>query len=367
MEYKEFISKLYIKGAGSKKAELTENLFLSAVNDTSVITDKRDSKSVYKGYNRGNPINEIAYDVINNNLNQSGTESRIEVYLNNMQDKKSENVRKICDRFMDDIPDITPENISNRIATFFIEKVLKPAAQKCEKTNVKNSSSENNTATIQDNQKGEISADTSIDNKITSKAKIEEPINPQIDDSSNDGKDVTKSTTINSFVDNHIEDNRINMINNLNSVDNTNENFTISINLSEHSTTYSSNISTINACIIELTTILNNLLRAGKAYAKNVNNSPPSKLYTSISGWEELSNWFDKYQELNTNLESYYEIYECPLLEPALPFKDKFNIHSFWRCHSTRESKSSAILGDITKYKNVLKEILKTIEDGDVK
>ena len=60
MEYKDFISKLYIKGAGSQKAELTRDLFLSAVNDTSVITDKRDSISVYKGYNRGNPINEIA-------------------------------------------------------------------------------------------------------------------------------------------------------------------------------------------------------------------------------------------------------------------------------------------------------------------
>lgn len=133
MEYKEFISKLYIKGAGSKKAELTRNLFLSAVNDNSVITDNRTSDESYKGYNRGNSINRIAYDVINN-LKQSGIEPYIEEYLNKMQGKESENVQKICSRFKEDIPDITPENISERIASFFVDEVLKPAAKEYEKT-----------------------------------------------------------------------------------------------------------------------------------------------------------------------------------------------------------------------------------------
>ena len=144
MEYKEFISKLYIKGAGTIKAKFTKELFLSAVNDISVITDKRNSDSSYKGYNRGNPINDIAYDVINA-LNQSGIESFVKEYLNNMHDKKSDNSQKICDRFKDVITDITPENIHEKIAVFFIDEVLKPAAKEYTKvkTNIKTTSNEN--------------------------------------------------------------------------------------------------------------------------------------------------------------------------------------------------------------------------------
>jgi len=121
MEYKDFINKLYIKGAGSRKVELTKNLFLSAVNETSVITDKRDSDSSYKGFNRGNSIDCIAYDAIND-LNKSGIEAYIEEYFNSMHDKKSENVQKICGRFKEDIPSITPENISERIASFLLTR-----------------------------------------------------------------------------------------------------------------------------------------------------------------------------------------------------------------------------------------------------
>ena len=133
MEYKVFINKIYIRGNGITKAELTRDLFLNSVNDTSVITDKRDSISVYKGYNRGNPISEISYDVICN-LNKSRTESYIEKYLNNMQDKKSENVQKICGKFKEYITDITPENICKKVAGFFIDVVLRPAAKEYEKT-----------------------------------------------------------------------------------------------------------------------------------------------------------------------------------------------------------------------------------------
>ncbi len=156
MEYKEFISKLYIKGAGSKKAELTRNLFLSAVNDTSVITDNRNSDESYKGYNRGNSINRIAYDVINN-LKQSGIEPCIEEYLNKMHGKKSENVQKICCKFKEDITDITPDNICNRIADFFIDEVLRPAANDYEKTisNTKDVSTGNVPASVKEAQKDE--------------------------------------------------------------------------------------------------------------------------------------------------------------------------------------------------------------------
>lgn len=85
MEYKDFISKLHIKGTWLPKDEFTKQLFESSVRDTSVITDKRNSINTFKGYNRGNPINEIAYDVINDstNLKESGIEVFIEKYLNN--------------------------------------------------------------------------------------------------------------------------------------------------------------------------------------------------------------------------------------------------------------------------------------------
>ena len=128
--YKNFISNLYIKGAGLTKAELTRELFQSSVKDTSVITDKRNSDSVYKGYNRGNSIGEIAYDIISQpeNINISGIEELIEKYLNSKPDKKSEYEQRICGKFKNDIPDITPENICKRIAAFFIDEVLTPAS-----------------------------------------------------------------------------------------------------------------------------------------------------------------------------------------------------------------------------------------------
>ena len=151
MEYKEFISKLYIKGAGSQKVELTKSLFLSAVNDTSVITNNRNSDESYKGYNCGNPINRIAHDVINN-LKQSGIVPCIEEYLNKMHDKRAENVQKICGRFKEDIPGITPENISERIASFFVDEVLKPAAKEYEKTiqSTKDDSTRNDPVSVQE-------------------------------------------------------------------------------------------------------------------------------------------------------------------------------------------------------------------------
>lgn len=153
MEYKEFISKLYIKGPGSQKTELTRNLFLSSVKDTSVITSKRNSDEVYKGYNRGNPINRIAYDVINN-LMPSGIEQYIEKYLNKMPDKKSENVQKICNNFKDVIPDITPENICKKVAYFFIDEVLRPAAKEYDNTiqSTKYLSTGKDSASVQETQ-----------------------------------------------------------------------------------------------------------------------------------------------------------------------------------------------------------------------
>ena len=168
MEYKDFISKLYIKGVGITKAEFTKKLFMRSVKDTSVITDKRNSVSVYKGYNRGNSINEIAYDVIHN-LNQSGTESCIEEYLNNMQDKEFENVQTISGKFKEQIPDITRENICEKIASFFVGEVLKPAAKEYKKTisSSEPSAFEEITSPVQKAENTEISVDNhSVGNSV---------------------------------------------------------------------------------------------------------------------------------------------------------------------------------------------------------
>lgn len=201
MEYKDFINKLYIKGAGIIKAKLTKCLFLNAVNDTSIITDKRISDESYKGYNRGNSINRIAYDVINN-LKQSGIESCIEKYLNKMQDKESENVQKICCKFKEDIPDITPENKCKKIADFFIDEVLRPAAKEYEKTisRTKDISTRKDPASVQ----GSPNAESAIDGYS------EDNSNNITNISTNNIAETTVNSTINNIT--LFEDNRSNAI-----------------------------------------------------------------------------------------------------------------------------------------------------------
>ncbi len=173
MEYKDFINKLYIKGAGITKVNLTRQLFLSAVNNTSSITDKRNSDSAYKRYNSGSPINAIAYDAVND-LNQSKIEVCIEEYLYNMQDKKSENVQKICGRCKADIPDLTPENISVRIASFFVDEVLKPAAEEYKKRIGNNVSSEIELPTIPNVSSGNNKTDVMFKEEASSKESLME-------------------------------------------------------------------------------------------------------------------------------------------------------------------------------------------------
>lgn len=162
--YKNFISNLYIKGAGLTKAELTRELFQSSVKDTSVITDKRNSDSVYKGYNRGNSIGEIAYDIISQpgNINKSGIENLIEKYLNKKPSEKSENEQKICGKFKNVIPDISPENLCGRIAEFFIDEVLKPAAEEYEKATA--SAKDNSTRKVLTHVQEGKSVKSAIDN-----------------------------------------------------------------------------------------------------------------------------------------------------------------------------------------------------------
>lgn len=133
MEYKDFIAKLYIKGLWLAKAEFTKQLILSSINDVSCITGKRKSESLYKGFNSGQPINAVAYDVLND-LNRPGIVAFLREYINNKPDEKSANLQTLCGRFKYDIPDIAPENLCESIAAFFVDDVLSPAAKEYEKT-----------------------------------------------------------------------------------------------------------------------------------------------------------------------------------------------------------------------------------------
>lgn len=150
MEYKDFIAKLYIKGAWLTKAEFTKQLILSSVNDDSRITDKRKSDNLYKGFNSGQPINAVAYDVLFD-INKSGIVTFLQKYINNKPAEKSANVQTLCGKFKDDIPDIAPENLCERIAAFFVDEVLGPAAREYEKTivKVKTASSKKEPAPVQ--------------------------------------------------------------------------------------------------------------------------------------------------------------------------------------------------------------------------
>lgn len=150
MEYKEFIAKLYIKGVWLTKAEFTKKLILSSVNDASCITEKRKSDNLYKGFNCGQPINAVAYDVIND-LNRPGILAFLKKYVDNKPDEKSANVQTLCGKFKDDIPDIAPENFCERIVAFFVNEVLSPAAKEYEKTlaSIKTASSKKVSAPVQ--------------------------------------------------------------------------------------------------------------------------------------------------------------------------------------------------------------------------
>lgn len=133
MTYKDFIAKLYIKGVWLTKADFTKKLILSSVNDDSRITEKRKSESLYKGFNSGQPINAVAYDVLKD-LNRPGIVAFLRKYISNKPDEKSANIQTLCDKFKDDIPDIVPENLCERISDFFVDEVLRPAAKEYEKT-----------------------------------------------------------------------------------------------------------------------------------------------------------------------------------------------------------------------------------------
>ena len=132
MKYNDFISKLYIKGAGITKAEFTKELFVRSVSDRWVILGKRNSDEAFKGYNSGHSISAIASDVIDN-LNEEGIQKFLEEFFNKNPKKKAEYAQIICNSFKNDIPDITAENICEKITTFFINEVLRPAVKENKK------------------------------------------------------------------------------------------------------------------------------------------------------------------------------------------------------------------------------------------
>lgn len=226
MNYKAFISMLYIKGTGITKDQFTKNLFLSSVYDTSVIIDKRASDSSYKGYNRGNPIDEIAYDVISQpeNINISGIEELIEKYLNSKPDKKSEYEQRICSKFKVYIPDITLENICQRIAAFFIDEVLTPAFNNYK---AKNNISDVDVSIKPDEKNKTIENDNSVSSNKVNKERDVSGTNTTTNIFNNRVEDNSIDATLNMAVqknyDNHNEDNSIKTI-----ITNTTNNITLS-------------------------------------------------------------------------------------------------------------------------------------------
>ena len=320
MEYKEFINKLYIKGKGIKKEELTKRLFISSVSNPSVITDKRNSYSSFKGYNRGNPISEIANDVLGN-LNEEGIKSFLKDLFKSNLYEKDENIQKICNRFKDDIPDITAENMCEKIAVFFIDEVLKTAAEKnnCKSKNLatKNDQCDSSGCEFPDINEQGPKEDTNI---------------PPIDDNNNNKKEEPVSKNTNSFTDNHVEDKSVKITN----ISTTNDNHVEDINVNINNTSIINNYvcikgnssvegkniehienelqtaeDPIKVLMISLKEIVNNLIEIGNKIASRKIKPIVPKLAVSPEIYEaltqsnvpskitlELDNEFERLQDL---------------------------------------------------------------------
>lgn len=326
MEYKDFISKLHIKGAWLPKDEFTKQLFESAVRDNSVITDKRSYINTFKGYNRGNPINEIAYDVINDStyLKESGIEVFIEKYLNNAPDKKSEYVQKICDKFKNQIPDITHENICKKIANFFIEKVLKPAAEEYENTRnmLKSASTGKDLNPIPETHNTESSTDNYV----------------EVSDISIDPISIAPVSSNNCY-----------------------ENYS-NINIKN------TDIDMIQNLIIYLSDSIDALLELGdqigiKEYEYGWNNAKLmfKDLYT------QFSNAFEEFSQLNRKLNFYYQKYQYELLEYSVIRSQNLTKDSFlskYGKYSKLYKKPDSIIYD---YQKILAKISSVLDESDSK
>jgi len=208
MKYNDFISKLYIKGAGITKAEFTKELFISLVSDPWVILGKRNSDEAFKGYNSGHPISAIASDVIDN-LNEEGIRKFLEEFFNKNPAKKAEYAQIICNSFKNDIPDITAENICEKITTFFINEVLRPA--------VKENKKEAATATppLNSAQTQESEPATDVDDSTEQDNDSLHNTNHTENYYDNHTDNYSESTTNHSenYYDNHTEDNSFNITN----------------------------------------------------------------------------------------------------------------------------------------------------------
>lgn len=224
MEYKIFINKIYIKNAWMSKEELSMNLFLSAVNNKSSITEKRNSSNSFKGYNRGNSIAEIAGDVIRD-LNQNGIETFLKNTFDGTTDKKAEYVQIICEKFKDDIPDITAENICKKIAAFFIDEVLRPAV----KANKKEDATTPHPLNSAQSQEGEpttaVDDTTEQNNDSLNNTNHTENYYDNHTDNYNENTTNINETSLSSVTNNttHVNDNRTNIITITISEKNTNE------------------------------------------------------------------------------------------------------------------------------------------------
>lgn len=172
MKYIDFVNKLYIRGLKYKKTDFTknlnytkagftENLFLHSVKNVKTVTSKRNSEPVFKGYNSGNSIANIANDIIGD-LNEDGIKSFIEDYISSKPNERAKNEQTLCDNFRDVISDISRDNLYERITTFYIDEVLKPAANSAKKVGKKSVDVNTDSRTIPIPEIG--SVEVSVDN-----------------------------------------------------------------------------------------------------------------------------------------------------------------------------------------------------------
>jgi hypothetical protein len=172
MKYIDFVNKLYIRGLKYKKTDFTknlnytkagftENLFLHSVKNVKTVTSKRTSEAVFKGYNSVNPIANIANDIIGD-LNEDEIKLFIKDYISSKPNERAKNEQTLCDNFRDVISDISRDNLYERITTFYIDEVLKPAANSAKKVGKKSVDVNTESRTIPIPEIG--SVEVSVDN-----------------------------------------------------------------------------------------------------------------------------------------------------------------------------------------------------------
>ena len=335
MKYNDFISKLYIKGAGITKAEFTKELFVRSVSDRWVILGKRNSDEAFKGYNSGHSISAIASDVIDN-LNEEGIRKFLEEFFNKNPKKKAEYAQIICNSFKNDIPDITAENICEKITTFFINEVLRPA--------------------VKENKKEAATATPPLN---SAQAQGSEPATDVDDSTEQDNDSLHNTNHTENYYDNHIDNYNENTTNinetSLSSVTNNitlvndNRSNTITINISEKN---DSELTKLKTLINELNVRFMDLKEKGCVLHSSSWLSSDEEQNEKEQEFESLRTEFiEKNKELRYYYLSFPELSdlfeEIISLSSALTFEFSF----------TNNAKNQAIALQLEKYESHIIEV----------